>query len=351
MEFIPTEHPHTRYNPLKDEWVLVSPHRMKRPWSGQVEDAADDVVAADNKNPLCPLAQRGNGEINPDYKSTFVFTNDFPALKEEDVILNESDQNDELFQTRPVKGTCRVICYHPKTDVTLALMEIPEIKSVINAWAEQINELGARYAWVQIFENRGAMMGCSNPHPHCQVWASDFLPNEAVIKNRTQKAYYEKHNSPMLVDYVKMELKKNERIVEKNNTWVCLVPYWAVWPFETMLLPKRHVQNINELTDYEIEDLANILRTLLIKYDNLFRTSFQYCMGWHGAPTGPYAKEDNSHWQLHAMFLPPLLRSATIRKFLVGYEMFAQPQRDLTAEQAATRLKSLPNIHYKQSTS
>jgi len=346
MEFDPTEHPHVRFNPLKDEWILVSPHRMKRPWSGQVEKASDENIPPhDPKNPLCPRAVRGNGEVNPDYYGTFVFDNDFPALKEDGPTTGTFAH--PLLQCKPAKGTCRVICFHPRSDITLPQMSLKEIESVINTWAGQNKELGAKYTWVQIFENRGAIMGCSNPHPHCQVWASDFLPNEPALKDRTQLNYYKEHKRPMLLDYVQLEIEKKERLVIENKFWVVVVPYWAVWPFETMLLPKRHVLRIEDISADEIEDLASILKKLLTKYDNLFEVSFPYCMGWHGAPTGSYLLRNNDHWQLHAVFLPPLLRSSTVKKFMVGYEMLAQPQRDLTAEQAAKRLSQLPEVLYK----
>lgn len=348
MEFDPTENPHVRYNPLKDEWILVSPHRTKRPWSGQVEKPPEENIPAhDSNNPLCPRVVRSSGVKNPDYAGTFVFDNDFPALKENGPTTS-GDSGHVLLKCKPARGTCRVICFHPRSDITLPLMSIKEIRDVIDTWADQNVELGASYDWVQIFENRGAIMGCSNPHPHCQVWASDFLPNEPAIKDKTQLQYYETHGRPMLVDYVQLELEKKERLVIENASWIVVVPYWAVWPFETMLLPKRHILRIEDLSDQEREDLANILKKLLTKYDNLFEVSFPYCMGWHGAPAGKYLARNNCHWQLHAVFFPPLLRSATIRKFMVGYEMLAQPQRDLTAEQAAGRLAELSEVHYKE---
>ncbi|KAJ8304667.1 hypothetical protein KUTeg_018250 [Tegillarca granosa] len=326
------DHQHIRFNPLKDEWVLVSPHRMKRPWKGQVEKPQEtDVPRFDPNNPLCPGATRPNGKVNPDYEKTFVFDNDFPALLEEGPPPPDSDN--PLFQAAPAYGTCKVMCFHPWSDVTLPIMSHDDVHSVIDKWAEINVELGKKYDWVQIFENKGAIMGCSNPHPHCQVWASSFLPNEPAVKDRTQKAYYNKYGNPMLVDYVKQECQK------KNEHWLWLVPYWAVWPYETMLLPKRHVLRIEDLNDEERNALADIMKKLLTKYDNMFETSFPYSMGWHGAPTGKRMNEDNKHWQLHALYYPPLLRSATVKKFMVGYEMLAQAQRDLTAEQAAEKLR------------
>lgn len=285
------------------------------------------------------------------YESTFTFRNDFPALLE-DAPSPESEENaDEsgLFRMAEARGTCRVMCFHPCSNVTLPLMSQPEVETVIDEWALQTEQLGQTYTWVQVFENKGAIMGCSNPHPHCQIWASSFLPNEPRLKDKSQRAYLEKTGKPLLVDYVSRELKKNERTVLVSDHWVALVPFWAVWPYETMLVPKRHVTRLYELNAAEKSDLASIMRKLLTKYDNLFSTSFPYSMGWHGAPTGKYLNQDVSHWQLHATYLPPLLRSATVQKFMVGYEMLAQPQRDLTPEQAADTLRALSEVHYTQS--
>ncbi|XP_066568214.1 galactose-1-phosphate uridylyltransferase isoform X2 [Amia ocellicauda] len=319
---------------------------MKRPWKGQVEKPpADEIPRQDPSNPLCPGNTRANGEVNPDYDSTFLFDNDFPALQPNAPEPGTSDH--PLFQTKGARGVCKVMCFHPWSDITLPLMKMCEIKTVIDKWAELIEDLGATYPWVQIFENKGDMMGCSNPHPHCQVWASNFLPNEPSLSDRCQREYYKKHGVPLLLDYATQEAQRQDRLVVENEDWLVVVPYWATWPFQTLLLPRRHVLRLNDLSIKERESLASIMKRLLTKYDNLFEISFPYSMGWHGAPTGQYLKEDMSHWQLHAHYYPPLLRSATVRKFMVGYEMLASEQRDLTPEQAAERLRNLPEEHYR----
>ncbi|EFX84013.1 hypothetical protein DAPPUDRAFT_187801 [Daphnia pulex] len=348
-EFNFTEHQHVRYNPLKGEWILVSPHRLKRPWSGQVEATHEDEIPPfDPNNPLCPGVNRPNGEKNPEYDSTFVFDNDFPALLPDIPEAAASNQpNEELFKFEPARGTCRVMCFHPRSDLTIPLMSIEEIKAIVYEWIKQGTELGVKYDWVQIFENKGAIMGCSNPHPHCQIWASSFMPNEPRIKDSYQREYYETHGRPLLLEYINAELKKQERIVVQNSHWLVVVPWWSTWPFETLLVPLRHVIRMCDLTSEEIHSLAEIMKRLTIKYDNLFRTSFPYSMGWHGAPTGRKALSNNQHWQLHAMYYPPLLRSSSVKKFMVGYEMLGQAQRDLTAEQAAQKLFSQPDVHYK----
>ncbi|MCK4296337.1 MAG: UDP-glucose--hexose-1-phosphate uridylyltransferase [Candidatus Marinimicrobia bacterium] len=343
IQFSFSDHPHRRYNPLSGEWVLVSPHRTKRPWRGKQETTpSQNRPSYDPKCYLCPGNARANGKINPKYSSTYVFTNDFAALLSNTPTVKNSIN--PLMQSESLQGTCRVICFSPRHDLTLAEMSIEEVQCVIDVWADQVTELGKRYRWIQIFENKGEIMGCSNPHPHGQVWAETVLPSEPFKEDRQQVLYFKENDSIMLLDYINIESEQKDRIVVENEHWIAIVPFWAFWPFETMLLPRRHVLRLPELAIAEKVSLSKILKNLLIKYDNLFNVSFPYTMGWHGAPTDP---GNYTHWQLHAHFYPPLLRSSTVKKFVVGYEMLSEAQRDLTQEQAAGRLRNLSDIHYK----
>lgn len=346
-------YPHRRFNLLTGDWILVSPHRTQRPWKGQVERAAEDRLPRfDPGCYLCPGNQRAGGSRNPDYRATFVFDNDFAALLPDAPPPPEAAPGPEapprLFRMEPQPGTCRVICFSPRHDLTLPEMEPEEIRRVVDVWAEQSAELGKWCRWVQIFENKGAVMGCSNPHPHGQVWAGTALPNEPAKEDVRQRDWLVAQGAPLLLDYLREERASGERLVVENEHWTAVVPWWALWPFETLLLPRRHVLRLEDLNDAERGALAAILRSLLTRYDNLFEVSFPYSMGWHGAPAGPEAQAaDHTHWQLHAHFYPPLLRSATVKKFMVGYEMLGEPQRDLTAEQAAASLRNCPEVHFR----
>ncbi|MCK5430713.1 MAG: UDP-glucose--hexose-1-phosphate uridylyltransferase [Anaerolineales bacterium] len=344
MHFNPSDHPHRRHNPLTGEWVQVSPHRTKRPWRGQVEKNPPEVLPPYDPNCyLCPGNERAGGLRNPHYDNTFVFTNDFASLLPDTPPAGDGDLT--LLRTQSVQGTCRVICFSPRHDLTLPEMPVEHIRQVVDVWAEQVSQLGQRYRWVQVFENKGAMMGSSNPHPHGQIWALDSLPNEPAKEERKQRAYFAEHTRPLLLDYTQLESQQLERVVIENEHWLAVVPYWAIWPFETLLLPRRHILRLPDLEQTERESLSDILKRLLTRYDNLFETSFPYSMGWHGAPTD---QDEYPHWQLHAHFYPPLLRSATVKKFMVGYEMLAEAQRDLTPEQAAARLRESTEVHYKE---
>lgn len=339
-----TEHPHRRYNPLTGEWVLVSPHRAKRPWQGQTEKVSQqERPSYDPECYLCPGNKRASGSTNDNYKSTFVFTNDFSALLPD---TPNDELNDDLFKAKTEQGLSRVICFSPNHNLTIPEMELADIKKVVDLWCLEYETLGQKefINHVQIFENKGSVMGCSNPHPHGQIWAQSSIPDEVMKESEKQKLYFASKNNTLLSDYIKQELKQDERIVLENDTFVSLVPFWAVWPFETMILPKRAVSKVTDLSQQEKIDFADMYKKLTIKYDNLFEISFPYSAGIHQAPTDGF---EHPEWHLHMHFYPPLLRSATVKKFMVGYEMMANAQRDITAEQATQRLKELSNIHYK----
>jgi UDPglucose--hexose-1-phosphate uridylyltransferase len=334
--------PHRRYNPLSGQWVLVSAHRTERPWLGGIEPAATERrPQRDAGCYLCPGATRANGAVNPEYANTFVFTNDYPALiPEPEPATKESAP---FFRSERQAGTCRVICYSPRHDLTFAELGEDAIVRVINLWADQTEELGRDYRWVQVFENKGEAMGASNPHPHGQIWAGTSLPSHIEAEDAGQAEYKSAHGRPLLLDYAEAEHADGRRVVSENDEWLVVVPYWAVWPFETLILPRRHVRRLADLDSAQRRSLATILRSVLVRYDNLFEAPFPYSMGWHAAPNDD-APDD--HWQLHGHLYPPLLRSASVRKFLVGYELLAEAQRDLTPEDAASRLRELPAEHY-----
>jgi len=333
--------PHRRFNPLTREWVLVSPHRNQRPWQGEVAERS--TRARPQYDPacyLCPGNARAGGVQNPQYSSTFVFDNDFAALQPQ--IPEESIDMETLglIRAESESGVCRVVCFSPRHDLTLATMSIPDVQRVVNLWAAQYQELGSHedINHVQIFENRGAMMGASNPHPHCQIWATAHLPNQPAKEQATQLEYRAGGLRCLLCDYLHLEQRARERIVFASAHFTVVVPFWAVWPFEILVLPNTHVANLVELNSEQRNDLASVLKRLTTIYDRVFEVEFPYSMGFHQSPTD---STPHPEWHLHAHFYPPLLRSATIRKFMVGFEMLGSPQRDITPEAAAERLRSL----------
>ncbi|MDI9257826.1 UDP-glucose--hexose-1-phosphate uridylyltransferase [Flavobacterium sedimenticola] len=345
QQFNANEHPHRRYNPLLDEWILVSPHRAKRPWQGQKETLPEDNRPELDANCyLCAGNTRANGEKNPEYTDCYVFENDFSALLTTEV--NFESKEPSLFQLKPERGINKVVCFSPKHNLTLPEMEVEAIEKVVQTWAAQYLELGSHdfINYVQIFENKGSVMGCSNPHPHGQIWAQSSLPTQIEKTQKNLRAYYDKNKTSLLKDYLEQELKQQERIVLENEHFVVLVPFWATWPYETLIISKRHFSNIIAMTQEETRAFAEIIKGITTKYDNLFETSFPYSSGIHQAPTDRVAHPE---WHFHMHFYPPLLRSATVKKFMVGYEMLGEAQRDIAPEQSAKILRELPNQHYK----
>jgi UDPglucose--hexose-1-phosphate uridylyltransferase len=335
------EFPHRRFNPLSDEWVLVSPHRTQRPWQGAVESVPTaQRPKYDPSCYLCPGNQRANGALNPQYHSTFVFENDFAALKKDAPKASLDVKNRGLLVAETESGICRVMCFSPRHDLTLATMESRDIEPVVLEWTAQTEELagteGIRH--VQIFENRGEMMGASNPHPHCQIWATATIPQAPARELAAQRVYLEKRNSCLLCDYVALEQEQQSRVVCSNDGFVALVPFWAVWPFEVLVCSRRHFGSFTEFKAGEVSQLSNLLRQLTSTYDRVFETPFPYSMGFH---QHPFDGDSHPEWHFHAHFYPPLLRSATVRKFMVGFEMLGTPQRDITPELAAEKLRSI----------
>lgn len=337
--------PHRRYNPLTREWLLVSPHRAKRPWQGQVEKSpAAYLPPYDPTCYLCPGNERAGGIRNPHYTGTFVFDNDFAALLP--AVEGEPKlESSPLFRAEPETGICKVICFSPRHDLTLPQLSLDEAEAVIDTWTNETTALFQRpeIAYVQVFENKGAVMGCSNPHPHSQIWSQSQIPTEPAKELAAQKDYHAQYGRPLLLDYLEEEHKRQERILASNDHFTALVPFWAVWPFETLVIAHRPAASLPALSQPERRALADIYQKVTIRYDNLFEISFPYSMGFHQAPNDGAAHPE---WVLHAHFYPPLLRSATVRKFMVGYEMLGMPQRDITPETAAQRLRDLPEVHY-----
>jgi len=337
--------PHRRWNPLRQTWVLVSPQRTQRPWHGEVgqRDTLSEA-AYDAQCYLCPGNQRAGGATNPSYEGTFSFANDFSALLPDSPSVTELSVS-PLLASSPARGLCKVLCFHPDHSLTLARMTRPEIRRVVDSWTQECLELGAQdwIEYVQIFENRGAMMGASNPHPHCQIWSTGFVPDEPAIETQAQSDHLARTGHCLLCDYVATERIEQERIIFENDHFVSLVPWWAVWPFEALLVSRRHLEAMPELGGAERDSLADALKRLTVRFDNLFETSFPYTMGFHQSPTDG---AEHPEWHFHAHFYPPLLRSATVRKFMVGFEMLGMPQRDISPEESAQRLRNCSEVHF-----
>jgi UDPglucose--hexose-1-phosphate uridylyltransferase len=331
--------PHRRFNPLIREWVLVSPHRTQRPWQGALEAIPAAPVRYDPACYMCPGNKRSTGQTNPPYTNVFVFDNDFPALLPDGDSQGTNEK--DLLIAKTEAGICRVLCFSPRHDLTLSGMDVTDIRLVVDAWAGQFQDLGnhLHISYVQIFENRGTVMGASNPHPHGQIWASENIPNIPLTEQNSQAAYTKSKRSCLLCDYFSLENAAAIRTVTRNEHFAALVPYWAIWPFETMILPKRHVASIDQFTPAERDAFSDLLKRLTTRYDNLFQAPFPYSMGFHQGPTDGLPHPE---WHFHAHFLPPLLRSASVRKFMVGFELLGTPQRDITPESSAERLRALP---------
>lgn len=341
MKFDPADHPHRRLNPLTGDYVLVSPHRARRPWQGREE--APDFAAPPAYDPecyLCPGNKRASAEVNPPFKDVYVFENDFPALRPE---APDAVAKDSLFEIQPAQGVCRVVCFSPDHGATLPELPLASVRAVVACWRDEAVSLAAKFPHVQIFENKGEMMGCSNPHPHSQIWATSYVPSQVANEDRRQRAYFEKTGRVLLDDVASREATAKERIIFETARFLVVAPFWAAWPFEALMIAKGAVARFTDLGDEDITDLAAAIKGLTTRYDNLFGCSFPYSMGFHSAPAGA----DVRHWRLHAHFYPPLLRSASIRKFMVGFELLAEAQRDLTPEAAAQKLRAVSDTHYR----
>ena len=335
---------HRRYNPLLGEWVLVSPHRSNRPWQGHQESVKlEQLPKYDTNCYLCPGNTRAGNQINPNYTGPFVFVNDFSAILPS---IHTSEINDGLFRAHSEQGICKVVCFSENHSATVPELELSQIEAVIQVWIDECISISKNNTihHIQIFENKGSIMGCSNPHPHCQIWAQESIPDIVQKEHVNQFDFFTQHNSQLLAEYVQQEIDKGERVVCENEYFIALVPFWAIWPFETIIIPKHNHPQIISLSNSEISSFASIYKEITCKYDNLFSVSFPYSAGIHQAP---YNTENIEHWRWHMHFYPPLLRSAEIKKYMVGYEMLAEPQRDITPEQAAQILQKASSIHFK----